>query len=336
MFKDNRLRLLMTLAGFERLEVDDEPGAPWIIPTSLTSAQLNETYNLIDNYLKNPMTHYGEENSVPAEEMLRRKVAPRPRADFDDDSDGDGEISASGEDFLFPKGGPTTRVSDALAELKKRRRRQRVDTASENEIDGIDDEKQRAKRKARALADLERQRRLKSDVLVHTSDEEEDEERDRQFFAREEETRRNHTLKVLEVLKAAQVDDALGTVGMKRKGKNANNKGNKKVKLSDANSESDEEPLPLEHGAETSSPQDLHLDTSDVEASETPLSSPQQHPLKEIEINRTFTERDAERSRVNKTAALSLNEDDEGEDSLLPVANRVRGRAAVLDDSDDD
>ena len=329
----------MTLAGFERLEaVEDEPDVPWMIPSSLTSAQLEETRDLIEEYLRHPVMQYGDENPVPAEEMLRRKIAPRPRADFDDDSEGDGDISASGEDFLFPKGGPTTRVSDALAELKKRRQRQRVKTISDNEIDEVDDEKRRAKRKARALADLERRRRLKSDVLVHTSDEEEDEERDQEFFAREEATRRNHTLKVLEALRAARVDNALSSVGEKRKRGAANSEGNKRVKLSDASSGSDEESLPLAHGADTSSPQDLHLDTSDVEASETPLSSPQQYPLKETEINRTLMARDTERYPVYKSAwpAVDDEDEDEDEDTLLPMASRIRRRAAVLDGSDDD
>ena len=323
----------MTLSGFERSEVDDELESPWIIPSSLTSAQLEETRNLIEGHLRHPVMQYGNENPVPAEEMLRRKIAPRPRADFDDDSEGDGDISAGGEDFLFPKGGPTTRVSDALAELKKRRRRQRAETASDDEID---DEKRKAKRKARALADLERRRRLKSDVLIHTSDEEEDEERDREFFDREEQTRRNHTLKVLEALKAAREGDALGSAVKKRKRGSINSGGNKKLKFHDAGSESDADSLPLALGGDSHSPQNLHLDTSDSNASETPLSSPQQHPLKDIEINQTFLERDSERSPVSKCASLALDEEDEDEGLLVPMANRVRGRAAVLDDSDED
>ena len=108
MFKDAKLRLLMTLSGFERLGIDDEPGATWIIPSALSARELHETHDCIDKHRRDPVMQYGDTGEFEAAEMLRRKpntAARQKRADYDDDSEGaatdDGE-----EDFLFPPGRP--------------------------------------------------------------------------------------------------------------------------------------------------------------------------------------------------------------------------------------
>ena len=70
MFKDNKLRLLMTLVGFERLGLDDEPDATWIVPSTLASIALQETHALIEKHCNNPIMQYCEDDPISAEDLL--------------------------------------------------------------------------------------------------------------------------------------------------------------------------------------------------------------------------------------------------------------------------
>ena len=63
MFKDNKLRLLMNLVGFERLGEHHDPDAAWIIPSSLTSIQLQEAIDLIRKFEFDPPTY--EDGKAP-------------------------------------------------------------------------------------------------------------------------------------------------------------------------------------------------------------------------------------------------------------------------------
>ncbi|MCJ1281240.1 Topoisomerase 1-associated factor 1 [Xylographa opegraphella] len=338
MFKDNKLRLLMTLAGFERIGPDDDPDCTWIVPSQLTSVQLQETFDMIEKSRNDPITQYGSEDPVPVDEMLRRKTVIRPRAEFDDDSEGDGIATDGEEEFLFPAGGPTNRKSDALAELKKKRRKRRRDNTSDVEVD--DDEARDAKRKARALADLEKRRKLKSEVLVHDSDDEDDEERDREFFAREAERRKGQSLKVLQALKVAKVDGSDTSTSKKRKRTEGGYPRRKKSRYSDTESGSEMDVLPRVRDVRSSpDPEDQDPSSDDDNDSETPLSSPQNNPLTEIELNKALLQRNTDSSAIEKVPILAMDgEDKEEEDEamLLPSSTRMRGRLAVLDDSDDD
>ena len=340
MFKDNKLRLLMTLAGFERIGSDDDPDCTWIVPSQLTSAQLQETFDMIQKSRNDPIAQYGTEDPVPVEEMLRRKTVIRPRAEFDDDSEGDGLATDGEEELLFPAGGPTNRRSDALAELKKKRRKRRADNTSDVEVD---DEARDVKRKARALAELEKRRKLKSDVLVHDSDDEDDEERDREFFAREAERRKGQSLKVLEALKSAEGDDSDTSIDKKRKRIEGGNQRRKKARYSGTDSESDMDGILRVRDIRSSpNPADQDHSTSDENSdSETPLSSPQNNPLNEIEPNKTLLPRNRDSLATDKVPILAMDEEDKEEEEeheamLLPSSTRMRGRLALLDDSDDD
>ncbi|MCJ1385985.1 Topoisomerase 1-associated factor 1 [Xylographa soralifera] len=338
MFKDNKLRLLMTLAGFERIRPDDDPDCTWIVPSNLTSAQLQETCDMIEKSRENPILQYGNEDPIPVEEMLRRKTVIRPRAEFDDDSEGDGLATDVEEEFLFPAGGPTNRKSDALAELQKKRRKRRVNITSDVEVD---DDARDAKRKVRALAELEKRRKLKSDVLVHGSDDEDDEERDREFFAREAERRKGQSLKVLEALKLAEEDGSDTSISKKRKRSEGGKQQRKKTRYSSTDSESDVDELPRVQGIRSSpNPEDQNPSTSDHDFdSETPFSSPQNNPLNEIELNKALLRRNTDSFAAEKVSILAMDERDEEEEDeamLRSSSTRMRGRLALLDDSDDD
>ncbi|KAJ9649768.1 Topoisomerase 1-associated factor 1 [Coniosporium tulheliwenetii] len=173
LFKDNKLRLLLTLLGFERLGLDDDPLALWIIPSDLTAAALVENLDLMRRFEFDPPVYEGGKS---AEDFLRSKAAAaRKRAAYDDDSDGDGEGASAGEEeILFPAGGPTNRRSEVLEQLKSKRRRLR------HKADEEPDEAEKERRaEARRKADEEKRRKIKSDLMVHESDDETDEERDR-------------------------------------------------------------------------------------------------------------------------------------------------------------
>ena len=251
MFKDNKLRLLMTLVGFERLGLEDEPDATWIVPSTISSATLQMTHAIVQNHSDNPVMQYGEDDPISAEDLLRRKPAIRARrAEFDDDSDGDGIVTDGEDEFLYPAGGPTNRKPDALAELKKRRRR-RVNSGSDDE-GGLDDATIEKRRKARLLADLEKRRKIKSEEFVHDSDDEEDEERDREFFAREEQRGKVHAIKVLEALKIGDVagltSGSRPARSRKRKSKAADGARGKRAKHTDINIHSGEDEAPSDTG----------------------------------------------------------------------------------------
>jgi replication fork protection complex subunit Tof1/Swi1 len=57
MFKDNKLRLLMTLVGFSRLGEAHDPDATWIIPPSFTSEELQLAIDLTRKYEFDPPTY---------------------------------------------------------------------------------------------------------------------------------------------------------------------------------------------------------------------------------------------------------------------------------------
>ncbi|MCJ1401484.1 Topoisomerase 1-associated factor 1 [Xylographa trunciseda] len=339
MFKDNKLRLLMTLAGFEHIGPDDDPDCTWVVPSDLTCTQLQKTCDMIEKSQSDPITQYGSEDPTPVEEMLRRKTVIRPRAEFDDDSEGDGLATDGEEEFLFPAGGPTNRKSDALAELKEKRRKRRVDHTSDVEVD---DEARNAKREARALAELEKRRKLKSDVLVHDSDDEDDEERDREFFAREAERRKGQSLKVLEALKSAEEDGSDTSIGKKRKRREESNQERKKTRYIGTDSDSDMDELPRLQGIQSSpNLEDHDQNTSeDDNNSETPLSSPQNNPLNEVELNKALLRRNTDSFAATKVSIVAMGEEeeeDEGDETmLLPSSTRMRGRLALFNDSDDD
>lgn len=287
MFKDNKLRLLMTLSGFDRLGIDDQQGAIWIIPSALSARELHETHDCIDRHRRDPVMQYGDDgDSMNAGDMLRRTAntaAKQRRAEYDDDSDGDGIIDDGEEEFLFPAGGPVndkTRKKDALKAMKSKRRRRRHAAGSEDEDGGLSDATREARRKARLETDREKRRKIKSNEFVGDSDD--DDEADADFFRREEEMRRGQAGRVMEALRAGRVEKkAEGVQGVakkeaKRKGDTLNAGGGKRRKPSPERLVVSDEDVMSLGGAGSSSPpaERAFLISSEDEATDTPLSSP--------------------------------------------------------------
>lgn len=106
----------MRLAGFERLAptLDETPESSWVVPTHLSSEQLQDSLDLINKAEFDPPTF---EDGKLAQDQLRRKTAPRKKAVFDDDEDGIDDD----DDILFPAGGPTNRkVADDFLDKPKK------------------------------------------------------------------------------------------------------------------------------------------------------------------------------------------------------------------------
>jgi replication fork protection complex subunit Tof1/Swi1 len=193
MFKNPHLRLLMRLAGMERLAptLDESPDSIWIIPGTITADALKETISLINKAEFTPPTF---EDGELAEDQLRRKSAPRKRAAYDDDQNGIDDLINDGSDddgtgILFPAGGPTVRKRTAEdAPPKKRRQRRRRRDGSE-EPAPLTDEQLEAKARARRKKQLEKARKIKSAMYVDLREDDDEwegnKEADRIFFAKE-------------------------------------------------------------------------------------------------------------------------------------------------------
>ena len=371
-FKNAHLRLLMALCGFERLGVDDEPGATWLVPSSITASELRNTHHILENFRNHPVFTFGNDQALQGEDLLRRKPLEKGRrAEYDDDSDGSLGVVSGEEDFLFPAGGPTNTVDrkkDALETLKKQRRK-RHQSANDT---GLSDEERERRRQAREEADLEKRRKIKSAEFVYDTDEEGDEERDREFFAREEVMRKGQSNKVMEALAAGRIDKGAGRKkptskgipdgnGKSKRKANAESKNGRSKRrkasndASSASGDSDDDDMDAEH--ELPSPGlGIHgmlasSDQSDEEEQveeETPLSSPPLLPKQPKKPKMSGVASEGRESEIGslpssqhdtreKVEGLGLQDGSDGEEGSVPIfpMNRNRGRA-VLDDSDDD
>ena len=351
MFKEARLRLLMTLSGMERLGIEDEPNATWIIHSSLTSAQLRHTHETIEQHRKSPIFEYGDDDPLSAEELLRRKPTERiQRAEYDDESDDDGIVSDNDADneFLFPFSGPVDRPNPhhtALDALKAKRRKRR----NSNPIE-LDDETLEARRKARQKADLEKARKVKSAEFVADSDDETDEERDKTFFAIEELRRKGQGEKIREAFAAGRVnrniqgDGLKSTEGSAKKSKKRKNvrdeeEGRKRRKADSGSSDDDEDMVTTDD--DNSSPpshsvQSLSSGAESGDEEATPLSSP---PAEDLSLSAKAVKDPTtplEAAAKNPPPEVALDAEDDEEDDIWVSKARRRARAAVLEDSDDE
>lgn len=331
MFKDNKLRLLMNLVGFERLGEHHDPDASWIIPSSLTSTQLQEAIDLIRKYEFDPPTY--EDGKAP-EDLLRSKAASARRstrrAEFDDDSDGidRDEEEDHGE---YAKGGPTERDADALRKTLKRRRRERSPVE-------LDDEEKDRRAEARRKKEIEKQAKALSTMYVHDSDDEDwDAEKDAAFFAREQAIREEN----MNVFKKSLV---LGTVepavSKKRKAdapakKSKRRKSPPKRKAPFADSDDDMEDAESSQALSVVDGNEEE-DEDDDETTDTPLSS---QNAGATAVSDADTPKKPASSTMQKTdTAMADADSDDDDDDDAPVARRPAAarntRAGFIIDSD--
>jgi replication fork protection complex subunit Tof1/Swi1 len=295
MFKNGHLRLLMRLVGFQRIGTDEEEiGSPWMIPSGLSADQLKQSLDLIKQTEFNPPVF---DDGQEAEDFIRRKsagTAARRRATYDDDSDNG--LDSGEEEFLFPAGGPTAmKKSAALEALKKRRRRRK--SGSDEEDGGLTEEQRKARAEARRTRELEKLRKIKSELYVHDSDEESDEERDNLFFEQEEKLRQRTKLAALQHL------TGLGKPGDNAAPKSsaASNGRKRGAREMSSESETDEDDAPRARHHSSSTKDD---EESGNEATDTPLSSSPH--IRSSQTKRLKISRDIRRSE-----SVDISDDDD-------------------------
>lgn len=332
MFKNGRLRLLMSMAGFERLGLSDDPEATWIVPSAVTPEQLQRDLEAVQKFIDTPQTY---EDNRDHEDLIRRKPSSVPASNEPKDLETGGFLETDDEDgadyvdeeMLFPAGGPTARKSDAIEQLKKKRRIRR---GAKNEVS--DAEKAR-RANAREAADLEKQKKIKSSLFVHDSDDETDEERDREFFAAEEKRRGDARRGIKAAIARLGQEEDGPKGGKKRKAAAGADKsgGQKRRRSNDELVITDDEaaaPIDVSSDASTSDSEDEELATE-----QTSLSS-QHHPSPEDEM---MDEGGSRRRRLTKGKGLVIDEtESETEDVPDPLERRIYKRAPFLVDSDDE
>jgi replication fork protection complex subunit Tof1/Swi1 len=341
MFKDNKLRLLMVLVGFSRLGEAHDPDATWIVPSSLSSEQLQEAVDAIRKYEFDPPTY---EDGKQPEDLLRSKTSAARRStrrvDFDDDDDNDDIDNIEKEDHgEYAADAPTARKPDGPR--KKLKRRERVRTPVE-----LDDEEKDRRAEARRKKELEKLAKEKSTMFVHDSDDEEDEERDAEFFAREETLRQ-------EMMKAFGKSLVLGitepAVSKKRKAEEVTPTSKRRKTppkrkaqpFADSDDDTDEDVQNAEsvgtRGLSTEAKDALGNESED-EATYTPLSSQHANGIHESDGD-TITKPATSSTAKNhdRTMAHVDDDDDEDEDEDVPVVRRPMARntrAGFIIDSD--
>ncbi|CAG8977409.1 hypothetical protein HYALB_00007039 [Hymenoscyphus albidus] len=348
MFKNGHLRLLMTLVGFARIGVDDDPDGSWVVPHPLTADQLKESLDLIKkSEFSPPVFDDGQE----AGDYIRRKsatAASRKRAVFDDDDDGIDDDEE--EEFEFAPGGPTAmKPSEALKELKKRRRLKRK--GSEDENSGLTDEQAAARAEARRLKDLEKNRKIKSDLFVHDSDDEDDEERDKAFFEQERlrEKAKDDLMKgllstgVAKQPSAARKKRDSSAISIDSDDEDGPPAVSSKRRRSKADEDDSEDDVPVVvSGRSSTTARDDILEDSDEEATDTPMSSPHVKPkAKQTKKRRVDLSDDEEEEEeafgAAKNSAMVLDDEDEDEEmpAVKPARQRMRS-GFVVDSSDEE
>ncbi|KAJ5225185.1 hypothetical protein N7468_006410 [Penicillium chermesinum] len=326
MFSNAKLRLLMELAGFERLGVADVPGAAWVIPPSLKAHDLQESVEIINRIMVNPRLEGTEEDP---RKLLQSKKAARDMRDsyqvhFGSDSEGE---DIAPDEVLFPPN-PRTK-SSALDELKKKRKKK---SKSNSEREPLDDETIEARRQSRLTNDLARQAKIKSDLFIHASDEESDEDGDQEFFRLEEERRKKQAAKVKKAM-------LLGIAEQKGK------KASVRKRKSDTGTS---EPKRRRHesgsaGSDGDGDDDEDISMADVDAaspgSQQDVSAShgfhdEDTPLTSAEDELMFDD-DLAFSR-NHQSKPSMLESDEAEEEDAPVvpSRRVRGGFVIDSDSE--
>jgi replication fork protection complex subunit Tof1/Swi1 len=333
LFKDNKLRLLMALVGFSRLGADNDPEATWVIPSSLTSTDLQEAIDLIRKFEFEPPAY---DDGKTAEDFLRSKAASARRstrrAEFDDDSDGidDNLEEDRGE---YAPDGPTARKSEGRKVLKRHRR---LRTSVE-----LDDEESELLAEVRRKNEIEKQRKVKSTMFVHDSDDDDwDEEKNREFFDREQAIRETAVAQIKRSLILGSTEPA---VSKKRKADEQPRKERKKRKTPpkrrsgpfDSDSEDDEGDEPVVISSRESSEDLLDSDGED-EATDTPLSS-QHAAAVSIGDERVPSEPSASVSRQKDVHMADADADADDDEDVAPVTRRSAARntrAGFVIDSD--
>ncbi|KAJ5543159.1 DNA repair protein (Tof1) [Penicillium sp. DV-2018c] len=334
MFANAKLRLLMTIVGFERLGVEDVPGAAWVIPASFKAGELREMISEITQILQNPITNDDDprKHLQPKNREAARADMAQGTLDVNFGSDSEGEDIPDGP--LFPAN--LRSKASASNDKKKRKKKQR----DPSEKEPLDDETLEERRNARLTAALSRQAKIKSDLFIHASDDETDEEADAEFFRLEEERRKKQAQEVKKALLTGAAEESSKAKGKKsasRKrtsdtGTSAAAKSKRQRRdsgsaLSGIESDADGDILMAELDAQSAhSQQEVSTSHRAGEDEDTPLTSG--------EDDLAFDDDFAFLRESNTKASEPVAEDDDEEDAPVAPARRRIGGFVIDSDSE--
>jgi replication fork protection complex subunit Tof1/Swi1 len=339
MFANAKLRLLLNEVGFEKLGVEDVPGASWVVPARMGSTELREAVSTLNKSMLNPIP---EGSTEDPREQLRRKNTGSARDNLDqgtldinfgDDSEGEDVVP---EGILFP---PNPRSkSNALDELKKKRKSKKKDNS---EKEPLGDDVLEARRDARLSNALARQAKIKSDLFIHASDEESDADGDAEFFRLEEERRKKQAENVKKALLTGRLeeDGSKGKKASARKrksdtGKSAATGEPKRQRRgsesggSDAGSD-DDDILMADLEGESSRSREVDTGNATRDDEDTPLTSAEDEDELDFDDDLVFA-----RDRKSKADAPETNVDEDEEDTPVVSSRRMRGGFVIESDSE--
>jgi replication fork protection complex subunit Tof1/Swi1 len=340
----------MTLIGFQRLGENDDPDSSWIIPSSLSADQLKQSLDLIKKFEFSPPVF---DDGREAGDFIRRKSAgansSRRKAVFDDEDDGIDD-DHDDEDLMFPAGGPTAmKKSEALAALKKIRRRRKE--GSEEEDRGLTDEQLKARADARRERELEKNRKIKSELYVRDSDEESDAERDKIFFEQEEKLRQRSKITIMkELLGIGKLKDMSAETKTRKRLSSAVTSGSddddalasrsRKRQSSAISIDSDDDVAEPHRRSSSTARHNASDESMEEEATDTPMSSPhiRSSQSKRRKLSSEDEESTSETVKDSLKNATSMQVDEDETDEDVPVARpaRQRVRAGFIIDSSDE
>ncbi|CVL10114.1 related to TOF1-topoisomerase I interacting factor 1 [Fusarium proliferatum] len=316
MFKNSHMRLLMKLVGLQLLgpASDETPESAWIIPSDVSADVLTDAIHYINQAEFSPPTF---DEGVLAEHQLKRKSAPRKKADFDDDEEG--EL----DDPMFGPLGPTVRkpIDEEDGPKKSpRKRRPRKE---------LTEEERQKKRKERRRKEQEKVKRLRSEKYVRPEDDETDSEYDEVFYAREREAEAKasairHVAERLIVSKKPTRKRGIAATESASSSEEHQGGGDDSDSGHDSDSGDDfilramNTTLEEENGGQ---PEGALPDGSDGEG----------RKRRRISVEKTQPDEDEEMGGVNRNG-----DEDEDEDEAPVVTRRPRVRGGFVVDSDDD
>jgi replication fork protection complex subunit Tof1/Swi1 len=355
MFKNPHLRLLMKLVGFERLAatLDETPDSSWIIPGHISADSLKDSVDLINKAEFDPPTF---DDGQSAEDQLRRKSGARKRAAYDDDIN---PLSGDDDDeaFLFAPGGPTARKStaeDAKRPPKKRQRRlRRTGSDAEGPTQEDLDEKARARREK----ELEKLRRIKSEMYVDPADDETTDEEtraERQRNGQKQGTRRNISRLLAEEHENPDADLLFGgdsteesdaapapTPKKTQVPKRKERKRSSDVALGESSDEEEvASPKPAKRGKRPAKKRVIDEDDEDEEmggVSQASSRATDERTRSDVEAETVDTPLSSSPGRVSGGGSkVPVGDADDEDEDVAPVRQRARVRAGFIVDSSDE
>lgn len=285
--------------------VEETLGSSWIVRPDVTADSLEQALDFIGQAEFSPPVF--EEGEL-AEHQLRRKTVPRKRAAFDDDEEGE----LDDDEVLFAAG-PSRRVVDGPDRPKRTGGRRRRGS----DVESLDEEALRERAANRRERELEKARRVKSEMYVHDSDDETDEERDKEFYAREK--------AIMESM------PGIPTMGPQTKPSKK-----RKAAVVPEDSSDEEDSGSTKSPVSRRSPIIIDDDSDATESDDTPFSSSPNDALSQSRKRRKMS-RDASPKAVQEVdeGAVAGEDDDDG-DVLVPVARRPRTHGGFVIDSSDE